>query len=261
MHTLTTRVCLRMFYLFVFALCFALRVLYVCLNSNHVHDFEPRRVKDFMVTSATGKERVELFYAWLDAHGTNQSSSVAPPVQNVVQVQNRLISAGYNRMLKALYHQEHMWMQLESVNSSSVLVQQWRELVHALFITQVGSELSTPVVPDNVKQYCAHLTHLFHNLIQYSNVYKHPRFPLAQHDAAFLRTVLRLALSSSANVGFLPGFLLFAHLCPNFVRDDCYPYLNNETHVYQHVVDIWDVEEFSPLYANLILQYESFVNL
>lgn len=234
------------------ALCFSLRIVYAVMtvwNDKHV---EPRRVRDFMVTSAAGERQVNLLYAWLDRAKQDGCSNKLIPAVQFSPSRDVVENAD---MLNMLYNQEHMWAQLDK-GHNSLIVQKWMSLLHALFITQVAQTQ----FPDDIYQLCYSLIQLFNNLIQYSNVYMHAQFPLPQ-QTYFLQMVVRLALATSANVGFLPGFLLFAHLCPEFVTDDCYPYLNNETHVYQHVVDVWDVEQFSSHYANLIYKYESFVNL
>lgn len=247
-------------YAYLIMLCLILRFAHgvktVWRVDNTVCEFQPRRLRDFMVTSASGEQQVKRFYAWLDRTDCNASLHASA---DSTAATDAVTDAGNARMLEALYCQEHMWAQL-AAGADGAVVYQWMYLVHMLFVTHIAAQVSTPM-SDKIDVLCKQFMKLFLDLMRYSNVYMHAQFPLIQQRTNFLQHVLRLALTSSACHGFLPGFLLFAHLCPELVTDECYPFLNNETHVYQHVVDLWEVEQFSPLYADLIYKFESYVNL
>lgn len=243
--------------LVVYVLLRFVRVFFAMLQKQpKVCNNIPKRVGDFWVTSAAGEKHVRLFYAWLqqehEMHGASVASS--SELSNTTAVNPGI--------LKSLYPQHDMWMLLErDGGETNLAVHHWLSLVHTLFISQITQELALAGTEVDVKHLCTRMVHLFQTLISYSNVYMHAKFPIARHNPTFLRTVLRIALTCSAELGFLPGFLLFAHLCPELVTDNCYPVLNNDTHIYQELVDLWDVEQLSQLYANLIYKYDTFVNL
>lgn len=244
---------------------FKQHVRYSCDDCN----FAPRQVRDFYVTSAEGEQMVHDFYTELDV------SLVELPDYAIqkADIQDPLA------LLHCLYAQPVLWEQLDqmlqeeeeegepteacatsSLMRNDALLSSWLYTMTHTFTVFVQTSLCDVNVLKQERETADMLFKCFelHDMLVYfSKLYTHTLCPLTH--TKLRATILQYLLRLTSRDGYMPGFLVFAHLRPDMVNEHCYPKINNETEVYNSV-SLEEVEEFEQL-RYLADKYEEYVIL
>lgn len=250
---------------------FLILALVVCSTARDVYNRwqwlwsqEPyccRQVRDFYVSSPEGHAKVEEFYSLLKElkeERINQDEAPKP-----FDLHARVTFSPYHvqTLLKSLYHQDDMWVALQSDDCDRQDVREWAYLLTTTFRQQYSKLLHSWQLCDKKERQAREATRMFHELIKYSKVIHH--YDLLSTDAEFTQFIATLfedMLHWSSTEGLLPAFLVFAHLMPDMVCDECYPVLNNDTDMYQQVVTYESVETYSR-FKSLLEKYDEYIIL
>lgn len=214
-------------------------------------DIIPYHFKNFYVVSREGEQAVKSFYIVQDASRNEAKAGDTQIVQHL-----DLTPYEVKKMLKKLFSVQQMWQKLDEVGAGDAAVQQWASLLLDTFYLFTHRGLARCRAIKDAWT-AREATRFMNQLVKYSKLLTHPGLSACPYfRATLLETLLRL----SAQDGFMPAYLVFAHLQPHMVNDNCYPVLNNETNVYQQHVSyesVWAHSHLKPL----LEQYDEFIIL
>lgn len=218
-------------------------------TSSHV-----KQARNFFTASREGEAKVETFYASLEdlKSQSNKSDTKFHLHQHVSFSQFQV-----KDLLKQLYSLDDMWDAL-TVDGDREDVRDWAHLLSTTFQAHYCKLTHSWQLCGDPQQKVRQVTQMFHELLKYSDVLRH--YKELQVDGKFMASLFECILHWSAQEGLLPAFLVFAHLFPDMVCDECYPVLNNDTDVYQQLVTYESVATYQR-FIPLLQKYEEYVIL
>ena len=215
--------------------------------------YHTTQTRDFVTASREGEAHVEAFYAMLDDLKNQPSHDSSFRLHDKVSFSQFQLK----ELLKQLYSLDDMWEALE-YDCDRQDVREWAHLLTTTFQEHYRKLTHSWQLCDEPHQKVRQVTQMFHELLKYSDVLKHHED--LKVDGKFMATLFEDILYWSAKQGLLPAFLVFAHLMPQMVCDECYPVLNNDTDVYQQLVTYESVATYQR-FKPLLQKYEEFIIL
>ena len=213
-----------------------------------------KQTRHFYTASPEGEAKVDAFYALLEdlKSQSDQSDTKFQLHQHVSFSQFQV-----KELLKQLYSLDDMWDALTQ-DGDRQDVREWAHLLTTTFQAHYCKLTHSWQLCGEPQQKVRQVTQMFHELLKYSNVLTH--YKELQLDGKFMASLFEDLLHWSAQEGLLPAFLVFAHLFPEMVCDECYPVLNNDTDVYQQLVTYESVATYQR-FKPLLQKYEEYIIL
>lgn len=213
-----------------------------------------KQTRDFVTASPEGEAKVDTFYALLDdlKSQPNENDTKFNLHQHVSCSQFQV-----KDLLKQLYSLDDMWDALTEDDDRQD-VREWAHLLTTTFQQHYDKLTHSWQLCGDPQQKVRQVTQMFHELLKYSDVLTHSKE--LKVDGKFMASLFEDILHWSAQEGLLPAFLVFAHLVPHMVCDECYPVLNNDTDVYQQLVTYESVATYQR-FKPLLQKYEEYIIL
>jgi len=148
---------------------------------------------------------------------------------------------------------------MNAINDSNIIVyKNFKEIIEILFSRIIYIFLEKCNSTNDIFEKCTINVNICQYSIHYKNIFNDK---INKTFENYYKSLAYRCFNIATNYGCIISWLTFAKLCPNMVKDECYPIINKNTIIYKQIM--WDNVKKNTLFEkefDLFIKYHLNIN-